>query len=435
MKKKSLAVLALVIAMGFGGTALAAPVNPFDDVPASHWSYAAVEKLVHDGVVTGYDDNTFKGDKPLTRYEMAVIVGKAISKQEKADADNKALIEKLSHEYSRELDNMGVRIDNLESRVDNVKFFGYVRANYDSDTVEGETSPVNGNGNKHFYMDFEANMKVNDRWEAHFQSETNETYSTNRSWGENDGTFQRIWATGSIGAVDVTAGKKWWGYGSNLVWGHSGSGVQFDYAGPSYKVSVFNFRPTQLDGNGNSINLTNAANTTMYGLNLNADLSKAVNVNLLVGGNEATGDETLSNGTLQKDSGITKWGGIDVSAKIMDNVKITGSYAKTNADDYDYSQQFRLDYKGMDLKSPGSFGAYLRVLKLQKYGDPSHDDEWSSLPSDMKGWILGVDYAIGKDIQWTTLYGHQKLNISGTDTSMDKDSTRKLIRTRLDFHF
>ncbi|CUH95251.1 hypothetical protein P22_1321 [Propionispora sp. 2/2-37] len=89
----------------------------------------------------------------------------------------------------------------------------------------------------------------------------------------------------------------------------------------------------------------------------------------------------------------------------------------------------------MDLKSPGSFGAYLRVLKLQKYGDPSHDDEWSSLPSDMKGWILGVDYAIGKDIQWTTLYGHQKLNISGTDTSMDKDSTRKLIRTRLDFHF
>lgn len=435
MKSKSLAAVALIVAMGFGGTALAAPVNPFDDVPPNHWSYAAVEKLVHDGVVTGYDDNTFKGDKPLTRYEMAVIVGKAISKSEKADAEDKALIEKLSHEYSRELNNMGVRISDLEKRVDNVMLNGYVRAKYDSDTVEGETSPINGNGNKHFYMDFEGTMKVNDKWDAHFQSETNETYSTNRSWGENDGTFQRIWATGSIGDVTVTAGKKWWGYGSNVAWGHSGSGIQFDYAAPRYKVSVFNFKPTQLDANGNAINLTNAGQTSLYGMNLNADLSKTVNANLLVGGNKATGDATLSDGTIQKDSGITRWGEFDLSAKIMKNVKVTGTYARTNADDYNSSYQIRVDYKGMDIKSPGSFGAYLRLLKFQKYGDPSHDDEWSSLPSDMKGWILGVDYALGKDIQWTTLYGDQKLNISGTDPELDKDSSRKLIRTQVDFHF
>lgn len=435
MKRKTLAILSLIVAMGFGETVWAAPANPFDDVPKTHWSYAAVEKLVHDGVVAGYDDNTFKGDRPLSRYEMAVIVGKAISKSEKADTENKALIAKLSQEYYRELDNMGVQLAEVKEKVDKVTLNGFMRAKYDSDTVGGKTSPVNGNGNKHFYMDFEGTMKANENWDVHFQSETNETYSTNRSWGENDGTFQRIWATGSVGAVDVTFGKKWWGYGSNVAWGHSGSGIQFDYATPQYKVSVFNFKPTQLDGDGNAINLTNASNTSLYGMNINADLSKVVNANLLVGGNKATGDGTKSDGSLNPDTGITHWGEVDLSAKLLKNVKVTGTYARTNADDYNSSQEFRLDYKGMDLKQPGSFDVYLRLLKFQKFGDPSHDDEWSSLPSDMKGWVLGVDYALGKDIQWATLYGNQKLNISGTDSKLAKDSTRKLIRTQVDIHF
>ena len=75
--KKSL-VFAMAMALGVSATAFAA--NPFSDLPAGHWAYGAVAKLAAAGVVDGYPDGTFKGDKTMTRYEMAQIVAKALAK-------------------------------------------------------------------------------------------------------------------------------------------------------------------------------------------------------------------------------------------------------------------------------------------------------------------------------------------------------------------
>ena len=75
--KKSL-VFAMAMALGVSATAFAA--NPFSDVPAGHWAYAAVAKLAAAGIVDGYPDGTYKGDRTMTRYEMAQIVAKALAK-------------------------------------------------------------------------------------------------------------------------------------------------------------------------------------------------------------------------------------------------------------------------------------------------------------------------------------------------------------------
>ena len=66
MNKKLLVGLTLIAATALTGTAFAA-VNPFSDVPAGHWSYAAVTKLAADGIIEGNNDGTFKGDKPVSR--------------------------------------------------------------------------------------------------------------------------------------------------------------------------------------------------------------------------------------------------------------------------------------------------------------------------------------------------------------------------------
>ena len=58
--KKSL-VFAMAMALGVSATAFAA--NPFSDLPTGHWAYGAVAKLAAAGVVDGYPDGTFKGDK------------------------------------------------------------------------------------------------------------------------------------------------------------------------------------------------------------------------------------------------------------------------------------------------------------------------------------------------------------------------------------
>jgi len=127
MKKKIAAALAVTFALGVT-SAFAA--NPFVDVPAKHWAYDAVSKLAQAGIVDGYGDGTFRGDKNITRYEMAQIVAKALAKEDKANAEQKALLNKLSAEFSSELDNLGVRVSKLEKNASKVKITGETRMEY-----------------------------------------------------------------------------------------------------------------------------------------------------------------------------------------------------------------------------------------------------------------------------------------------------------------
>ncbi|MBQ5672996.1 MAG: S-layer homology domain-containing protein, partial [Phascolarctobacterium sp.] len=111
--------LVLAMAMALGVTASAYAANPFSDVPAGHWAYDSVAKLAAAGVVDGYADGAFAGDKLITRYEMAQIVAKAMAKG--ADCD------KLAAEFADELDTLGVRVAKLEKGADAVKITGQIR--------------------------------------------------------------------------------------------------------------------------------------------------------------------------------------------------------------------------------------------------------------------------------------------------------------------
>src|SRR5271165_1797472 len=46
-------------------------------MPPNSWAYQAISDLVNDGIIVGYPDGTFKGARPLTRYEAAVMVERA----------------------------------------------------------------------------------------------------------------------------------------------------------------------------------------------------------------------------------------------------------------------------------------------------------------------------------------------------------------------
>jgi S-layer homology domain len=118
----------LVLAAGFGmssllATGMGASATPFSDVPANHWAYQAIQSLAADGLVEGYPDGKFKGDRPLTRYEMAVLVARVIAKLQangagyasKADLDK---LQKLIDALKDELDSLGVRVTNLEDALD-----------------------------------------------------------------------------------------------------------------------------------------------------------------------------------------------------------------------------------------------------------------------------------------------------------------------------
>ena len=77
------------------------------------YNHGVVKNLAEAGIIDGYSDGTFKGNKSITHYEMAQLVGKAIYRSNKVNIEQKAAIEKLATEYKDELQNLGVRMDNL----------------------------------------------------------------------------------------------------------------------------------------------------------------------------------------------------------------------------------------------------------------------------------------------------------------------------------
>ena len=192
--------LVLAMAMALGVTASAYAANPFSDVPAGHWAYDSINKLAAAGVIEGYGDSTFGGDKLMTRYEMAQIVAKAMAKG--------ANVDKLAAEFADELDNLGVRVANLEKKADNVKITGTIKASYASyDGVKlGEGNKTNHQGR--LRSDLWVKGDINDDWtySAMFRNQQFFTNDKGNS-GEEDVAFQRAYVNGRVGGLAVQAGR------------------------------------------------------------------------------------------------------------------------------------------------------------------------------------------------------------------------------------
>ena len=224
--------LVLAMAMALGVTASAYAANPFSDVPAGHWAYDAVNKLAAEGVVDGYPDGTYGGDKLMTRYEMAQIVAKAMAKG--------ANVDKLAAEFADELDSLGVRVANLEKKADNVKITGQVRFSYrdaDDDGHQGRLRTrlfVNGNINEDWtYIGrFENNQ---------YYDGADETKGYHDEAGDDEVKFNWAYVVGKVGGVKVEAGRQDFTYAD--VVDITGDGVKLAY-GNDWKVSGWAFKGT-----------------------------------------------------------------------------------------------------------------------------------------------------------------------------------------------
>ena len=201
--KKTL-VLAMAMALGVSATALAA--NPFSDLPAGHWAYASVAKLAAAGVVDGYPDGSFKGEKTMTRYEMAQIVAKALAKGAIASDD------KLIGEFADELDNLGVRVAKLEKQADKVKITGNFRASYGNDHVKGKYGTISKKYKAAFRSRLFFTGEVNDDWNYVAMLQNRQKFAKSGLGEVEDGdsgtNFQRAYLTGNLGeAVKLTLGR------------------------------------------------------------------------------------------------------------------------------------------------------------------------------------------------------------------------------------
>ena len=236
--------LVLAMAMALGVTASAYAANPFSDVPAGHWAYDSISKLAAAGVIEGYGDDTFRGDRLMTRYEMAQIVAKAMAKG--------ANVDKLAAEFADELDALGVRVAALEKKSDNVKITGYFRYDYARQKVQGNPAGGTNGDRSRLRTRIWFNGKVNDTWNYVGMIQNDQDLKDNV---ENPATnFQRTYLEGRLGGLKTVAGR----YnknllGDNAIFNSRMDGIDFTY-GKKVKFNAFYGIPTdQLAGaaNGN----------------------------------------------------------------------------------------------------------------------------------------------------------------------------------------
>lgn len=168
MKNKKLKALAAAFFTAAAFSVSAA--NPFADVEESSWGYRAVCRLSEEGVVAGYPDGTFRGDKNVTRYEMAEIVGKLLAARERLTAEQQETADRLAKEYAAELQNLGVRVSELEKKKGDISFLTEIR-------VQGIDRYDNVyTGDKHYELGTRIRLnsfgQVNDRTTVYGQLET-----------------------------------------------------------------------------------------------------------------------------------------------------------------------------------------------------------------------------------------------------------------------
>lgn len=214
--------------------------NPFTDVSADDWAYQAVASLSDEGVIDGYPDGTFRGDKHVTRYEIAQIVARLMAKEDTLNASQKETLAKLSSQYANELKDLGVRIAELEKkrgatdlitelrvqsidRYDNV-FKGNVQKHNEISTRVRLNTITPVNDRVHLYGQIETILDMNgknsydvNRYDWNKEKEGKTGAAANRDgYGDGDFHLNRLWTTYQFGPKQDTS-KLPFGPSKNLI--------------------------------------------------------------------------------------------------------------------------------------------------------------------------------------------------------------------------
>ena len=406
--------LVLAMAMALGVTASAYAANPFSDVPAGHWAYDSISKLAAAGVIEGYGDSTFGGDKLMTRYEMAQIVAKAMAKG--------ANVDKLAAEFAEELDNLGVRVANLEKKADNVKIAGNIRYEYahrSGDKAKTKGAVAKNRLRSRLYV----SGQVNDDWTYTARLENNQEFNGagKNNVGEEETKLNQAWVNGKLGGLKVVAGKTDLTLANGNLYDDTAEYVGISY-GKEIKLNAYWGQPVDY-GYDEFWGINASGKIGKLGLSAGYDqfkdaLAAATNV----------GDGKTNAAKLGADNGV--WN-ITASYGFDKNVKLSATYLHSDLDSKDVNMLagvtdvdtdgyvISLGYKGAKANQVGSWGANANYYNQGVGTFVAHTmntGDWGLLYREgFKGYSVGANYTLAKNIVYSLNY----YDLEGKETSTD----------------
>ena len=385
MKKQFAAIFAATAVLGVT-TAFAA--NPFSDVTPDSWAYQAVSQLAAAGIVNGYPDGTFKGQNDITRYEMAQMVAKAMANQDRANAEQQAMINRLADEFSNELNNLGVRVARLEDRVGNVKVTGDMRIKWEDQ--EHASSDTNGRARIQF------NAKVNDRTEA--VARIKGAYTFGDANGSTAVSMDRAYVNHKFGErVSAKAGRFGQTFGSGLAYDSTFDGAQFNAGNDKVNAQVaYGYMVS-----GDAAGLTKEENVTDLIVNVNGKVGK----HAMVGG---------FYDRINQDDDVRNVYGFNADAN-FDKIWVGGEWLKASSLEESQAWTAGVGYGNYDIKKQGTWGVKGQYFNA-KENAPIIDTTYNHIyTTDAKGWMATVDYALQNNVGLTANYGFDWKDQNGND--------------------
>ena len=388
MKKQFAAIFAATAVLGVT-TAFAA--NPFSDVTPDSWAYQAVSQLAAAGIVNGYPDGTFKGQNDITRYEMAQMIAKAMANQDRANAEQQAMINRLADEFSNELNNLGVRVARLEDRVGNVKVTGDARLRYQD--AEQENSKFDARARLQF------NAKVNDRTDAVVRLTSGNFELGNSTTGGNaDAQIDRAYVNHKFGErVSLKAGRFGQVVGGGLAFDGTFDGAQFNAGNDKVNAQVaYGYMVS-----GDAAGLTKEENVTDLIVNVNGKVGK----HAMVGG---------FYDRINQDDDVRNVYGFNADAN-FDKIWVGGEWLKASSLEESQAWTAGVGYGNYDIKKQGTWGVKGQYFNA-KENAPIIDTTYNHIyTTDAKGWMATVDYALQNNVGLTANYGFDWKDQNGND--------------------
>ena len=390
MKKQFAAIFAATAVLGVT-TAFAA--NPFSDVTPDSWAYQAVSQLADAGIVNGYPDGTFKGQNDITRYEMAQMVAKAMANQDRANAEQQAMINRLADEFSNELNNLGVRVARLEDRVGNVKVTGDARLRYRD--AEHAKSKFDARARVQF------NAKVNDRTDAVVRlTSGNFELGNSQNGGNANATIDRAYVNHKFGErVSLKAGRFGQTIGGGLAFDGTFDGAQLNAGNDKIQAqAAYGYMVS-----GEAAGLTKDQNVTNTYLGLKGKVGK----HTMVGGFYDRVNQDSTNG-------YKNIYGFNADAN-FDKVWVGGEWLKDSHVDESQAWTAGLGYGDYNIAKKGSWdvkGQYFNA----KANAPIVDTTYNHLyTTNAKGWMASVNYALQNNVGLSANYGFDWKTQDGAD--------------------
>lgn len=347
MKKRLLrSAVVSALAVSFAIPAFAADANElFADVPTGHWAYDAVMSLADAGLIDGYEDGTFEGDRTMTRYEMAKVVNNLMEMTDVSE-EQKALIDDLAVEFTNEIGSLRDEVNEVKDEQERIKVSGDARIRYAS---------LEDNGDK---TDYRARLtvdgKVSDDIKFNGRIATGDT-------PHNEGGAHVVLDTANLGfellGMDTTIGRQDLKLGTGMLIDDTFNGAAVERGG--FKAFYGKYDGANFDGDEYKDTLFGAEYKTELGVaDIALDYMKAddsdkefygANTEIGLGDNFAlnaefikeneSGDKAISYGISHKKTGL--------SAKYRDVEQ--GAYTSFGSMAYDLNTgSFSDGFKGME---------------------------------------------------------------------------------------